>query len=391
MSQKESKRKWQTGSNRLHDAKKPLMKTVNMLSFGGGVDSTALLAMVLDRDKAAETLGITRETLDKALPPIVAAVFSDPGSEWPETYENIAYAEKRCAEVGLPLITVRHEINVYVHRDTGEELRTMKWRSLDKETKQEYEKTSRVYPIFEWLMDSGSFPVIPGSGGHTCSMRFKGQVQQKWADKEFGDHEECNKHWLLGIESSEKGRSDRFTANRKKKTNQGKQILGHTYGYPLMDLGMDRKECLEMLEALGWEYDVQKSSCMWCPFVKEWEVDRLIDANGKGLEEALAIEERFYQTDKHAQWHADGEPTKSNGACFGGHHKQPYATGYCDKPQCADSNKHGKATLISLRYPNEGAAYQPHAKGKVRYTVKQHIERRKKALIDRNLKDFITD
>ena len=72
---------------------------VNFLSYGGGVDSSALLAMVLNRDRAAEHLGITREKLDEALPPIVAAVFSDPGSEWPETYENIAYAEKRCAEI----------------------------------------------------------------------------------------------------------------------------------------------------------------------------------------------------------------------------------------------------------------------------------------------------
>ena len=373
----------------------PLMtKTVNILSYGGGVDSSALLAMVLDRDRAAEHLGITREKLDEALPPIVAAVFSDPGSEWPETYENIAYAEKRCAEIGLPLETVRHTINVYLHRETGEELRYTQWKKLDKEAKADYEKTPRVYKIFEWLMDGASFPVIPGGSGHICSMRFKGQVQQKWADETFGNHEVCAKHWLLGIEAGEAGRSDRFTANRRKNDIKGKKILGHTYGYPLMDLGMDRKECLEMLEVLGWDYrgdgsPVQKSSCMWCPFVKEWEVDRLVDANGRGLQEALAIEENFYQKDKHAQWHADGEPVKSNGTCFAGHHRQPYATGYCDKPECSDSNKHGKATLISLRYPNDGS--QPFAKGKVRKTVKEHIERRKEALLKDELDELLSD
>lgn len=370
-----------------------MTEQVNILSYGGGVDSTALLAMVLDRDRAAAQLGITREKLDEALPPIVAAVFSDPGSEWPETYENIAYAEKRCEEIGLPLVTVRHEINIYKHRETGEELRWTEWNKLDKEVKPEYEKTPKVYTIFEWLMDGGSFPVIPGSsGGHVCSMRFKGQVQQKWGDRTFGNHEVCTKHWLLGIEAGESGRSDRFTANRRKNDLKGNQILGHTYGYPLMDLGMDRKECLEMLDALGWDYrgdgsPVQKSSCMWCPFVKEWEVDRLVDADGKGLKEALAIEENFYTKDKHAQWHADGEPVKSNGSCFAGHHRQPYATGYCDKPECADHNKHGKAALIQLRYPNDGS--QPHAKGTIRYTVKQHIERRQQAVLDQALDELM--
>jgi hypothetical protein len=357
------------------------MEQVTFLSYGGGVDSSALLAMHMDRDKAAQHLGISREELDDKFPPFEAAVFSDPGSEWPETYENIAYAEAKCALAGVRLETVRFKQTMYFHTETGERLRRKEWRELPKEEKANYEARIAPYTIYEWLIDSKAFPLMPGRQ-HVCSMKFKGEVQQKWADKEFGDHTVCTKTWMLGIELSEEGRSERFTANRRKTDSKAKKILGHEYRYPLMELKMNRKECLEMLDHLGWDYrgdgsPVQKSSCMWCPFVKEWEVDRLIDTDGTGLEEALKIEERFYSTDKHAAWHEAGEPLNKGGTCFAGNHRQPYATGYCAEPGCADHNKHGKATLVQIRYPNDGS--QPHAKGTVRKTLKQHLKRRKRA------------
>ncbi len=309
------------------------MKRIDLLSFGVGVDSTALLAMHLDRDTSAEALGITRQELDEKFPPFVAAVFSDPGSEWPETYENLAYAEKRCAEVGLPVVTVRHTIPVYHHNDTGEELRYEEWRSLPKSEKDDYTKGEKVYKIYEWLMDGGMLPVIGGQQ-HTCSMRFKGNVQQKWAEETFGDHTVSEKWWMLGIEANEGGRTDRFTANH----GQNK-VKGHEYSYPLQELDMNRKECLAMLQILGWDYrgdgsPVQKSSCMWCPFCKEWEVDRLIDADGIGLQEALGIEERFYSEDKHEKWHRDGMPLNKGGRCNRGYHRTPMASGWCEDPNC---------------------------------------------------------
>ena len=66
-------------------------KEVKLLAFGGGVDSTALLAMHLERDKAAKHLGMSRAKLDELFPPFEAAVFSDPGSEWPETFSVLNF------------------------------------------------------------------------------------------------------------------------------------------------------------------------------------------------------------------------------------------------------------------------------------------------------------
>ena len=68
---------------------------IQFLSLGGGVDSSALLAMHICRDESAEILGITREELDAKLPNWEWVVFADPGSEWKATYENIEYAKTK--------------------------------------------------------------------------------------------------------------------------------------------------------------------------------------------------------------------------------------------------------------------------------------------------------
>src|SRR3546814_12498523 len=60
-----------------------------ILSYGGGKDSTVLVAMDLHRDQAAEYLGITRAILDAAFPTFDYEVFSDPGAEFAVTYRTI--------------------------------------------------------------------------------------------------------------------------------------------------------------------------------------------------------------------------------------------------------------------------------------------------------------
>ena len=60
-----------------------------LLSYGGGMDSTALIAMDQHRAAAAAYLGISRADLDAALPRFDKAVFSDPGAEFSVTYRTI--------------------------------------------------------------------------------------------------------------------------------------------------------------------------------------------------------------------------------------------------------------------------------------------------------------
>jgi len=328
--------------------------TVEMLSYGGGVDSTCLLAMNLCPEAAAEHLGITEEQLRESIPEYEWVVFADPGSEWPQTYENLDYAEKICETAGLNFKRVYFTQGFYRHKETNERIYVADWRKLRSDEKEQYIHTEERFKIYEWLTKAGNLPLMPGSN-HVCSDKFKGDPQRKWSKKEFGD--ETIKIWSLGIEANEGKREKRFTMNRHKMTDQRE---GHEYRYPLIELGMDRDDCLEMLKVLEWDYKgdgsvVEKSSCMWCPFLSDWEVDRLVDADGVGLSEALEIEKRFKEADKHQKWHDAGMPLNKGGTCYHGHHRQPYVTGDCDNQACAshkDKNlKAGPAQLIQLRYP----------------------------------------
>ena len=339
-------------------------ETYEFLSFGAGVDSTCILAMHLNMDKIAKLIEKDVEELRKVIPDYDAAVFSDPGSEWPETYEHIEWCKAECEAAGFPLEIVRYEQGFYRHVGTNERIRVTEYRQLSEQEKQNWYHVIEPLSISEWLIGAGSLPMLPGAS-HVCSDKFKGGVQRKWADKKYPG---ADKIWSLGIEANESKRHKRFTMNKKARADRGqKEPNGHDFRYPLIELGLTRSDCIAILEYLEWPVP-PKSSCMWCPWLSDWEIDRLVEANGIGLQQALAIEESFYKHDKHADWHRDGEPLNRGGRCNKGHHRQPYVTGYCDKPQCASHNKHGQATLIQVKYPDKDGK-------KRRLTVAEHVER----------------
>jgi hypothetical protein len=350
---------------------------IEMLSLGGGVDSSCLLAMNLCPELAAEHLGITVEKLRESIPEYEWVVFADPGSEWPQTYENLDYAEEICGNAGLKFQRVMHTQGFYRHDETNERIFVTEWRQMEKEEQEQYTHTVEPFTIYEWLTKTGVLPTLPGHN-HVCSEKFKGTPQRKWADETFG--KEATKVWSLGIEANEKYRSERFTMNKKAGENK---LTGHEFRYPLIELDMNREDCIEMLKVLQWDYKgdgsmVEKSSCMWCPYLKGWEIDRLIEANGVGLEEALAIEKKFTETDKHKRWHAAGMPVNKKGGCQGlkgpdglGYHKRPYVEGDCDHPACAADKKknqqQGRAQLIQLKFRDKDGKTR-------RWSIQEYVE-----------------
>jgi hypothetical protein len=339
-------------------------KEFEFLSFGAGVDSSAILAMHLNIKKSAKLLGMTVADLRKHIPDYDAIVFSDPGSEWPETYEHIEFVKEQCQAAGVHFEIVRYKQGFYRHYGTNERIRVTDFRALPEHEKDNWYHVVEPLTISEWLITAGSLPMLPGAS-HVCSDKFKGGVQRKWSDSEYPG---ASKTWTLGIEANESKRHKRFTMNKKARAEKGqKEPNGHDFRYPLIELNLTRDNCITILEYLGWPVP-PKSSCMFCPWVSDWEIDKLVEADGIGLQQALAIEKSFYKHDKHADWHRDGEPLNKGGRCNKGHHRQPYVTGFCDQPQCASHNKHGKATLIQLKYPDKDGVRR-------RLTIAEHIER----------------
>ena len=225
----------------------------HILAFGAGVDSTALLAIALNRDKAAELIGISRDQLDEVFPKLDAVVFSDPGAEYPETYKNISIASELCKKENLRFESIRR-----------------------------VDRNGNPTESLTGLMDRlGNIPLLPG-GGHVCSMKYKGEVLNKWAEKEY----DGTIRWAIGIEANEGHRVKRM---KVKKADR------HIHKHPLVELNLTRNDCENLLKNL-WPTEVVKSSCFYCPFNSEPEIKNLHDNYPELWDQVKKIEAKFEKT-----------------------------------------------------------------------------------------------
>lgn len=240
-----------------------MAKTI--MAFGGGLDSTGLLAIHLNRDLACAMLSIDRATLDAALPEIDAVVFSDPGAEFEATYQNVEVARQMCQDAGLRFDVVRREGQT----------------------------------ITQWLARNGTVPVMPG-GPHVCSLRFKGEVMAEWAADAFAGQDVT---WVIGIEADEGHRVTRFQAAK-----------GTNSIFPLVTLGINRERVAELVRLL-WPVDVHKSSCVFCPFMSEGEIVDMARNNPTEWELVKQVEADFRASSstKHQAWLDAGQPLLGNG------------------------------------------------------------------------------
>jgi 3'-phosphoadenosine 5'-phosphosulfate sulfotransferase (PAPS reductase)/FAD synthetase len=238
-----------------------MMASKHIIAFGGGVDSSALLAINLHRDRAAQILGISRAELDARFAPVDAVMFSDTGWERDATYANVDRFQAEYAPRWIPFYRVRRK---------GEN-------------------------IFEWSMRLGALPLMPGSH-HICSLKFKMEVMHKEAVKRFPGHTFI---WSVGIEANEDRRAN--------KSFQDKNDSVHTSVHPLRALGMDRLACFHMLNKLGYGL-VTKSSCVGCPFMQPEEMLELIKTEPEAWASVKALEARVKETSaiKHQRFLDNG-------------------------------------------------------------------------------------
>lgn len=256
-------------TNEVNEAK----SSKHIIAFGGGVDSSALLAINLKRDEAAALIGIDRATLDEAFPIADAVMFSDTGAEREATYANIARFETAYNNAGIAFHRVRRE----------------------QET------------ITEWLMRTGTIPLMPG-GSHLCSLKFKTEVMHKTAAALFPNTQIT---WSIGIEANEDRRANKAFADRSDST--------HVSAYPLRRLGLDRKACSEIIIALGFPM-VVKSACVFCPFMQQHEIADVMKNEPKSWDLVKRIEANFQATSpiKHGAWIAAGKPVNKAGKALKG-------------------------------------------------------------------------
>lgn len=194
--------------------------TIRVLSLGAGVQSTTLALMACDG----------------TLPGLDAAIFSDTGWEPAGVYRQVDLIEAELAKAGIPL----HRVSAgNLRRDVvspNGRFATLPWftKNPDGSQGKGMRQCTREYKLDPIMRKCRE--LLGAKPPQFRSVR-RGRVAEQW----------------IGFSTDEIGR-----------VNDRRENLYTTKRYPLLDLGMSRKDCRRWLEHVGWGHTV-KSACIGCP------------------------------------------------------------------------------------------------------------------------------
>jgi hypothetical protein len=197
--------------------------TLRTISYGGGVQSTALIVLAAQGKLDAITGG-----------PVTDALFSNVGddSEHPATLDYVRdVAMPWAAERGVTV----HELHRVKRDGTVETL----WQELMREG-------SRSLPI-PVRMANGA------PGNRRCTSTYKMKVVGRWL-RAKGATADDPATVCIGIST------DEFQRASNKKAEPYERPI-----YPLLELGLDRADCMAVIRNAGLPVP-PKSSCFFCPF-----------------------------------------------------------------------------------------------------------------------------
>lgn len=202
-----------------------------VVSYGMGVDSTAVLG-------GLHLHGIVPRYI----------MFADVGSEHDETYAYLPVIQEWLARVGFPpVIVVRYVPQRF--------------------------KYERYVNIWENCVVNETLPSL-AFGKKGCSLKWKAAPMDKhlesldWIQQTFQLNQQVQR--LIGYDC---GTQDikRFT-KATQKVEDGKTDVRYHYVYPLQAWGLDRIGCAGIITQHMKLPLPHKSSCFFCPAMKQWEV-----------------------------------------------------------------------------------------------------------------------
>ena len=214
---------------------------MNIVSFGGGTNSTAMI------------IGMYKKGI-----PIDLIIFADTGAEMPETYEYVGVFNKWLLEHELPEISVVRKVD----------------------------KNGEVLGLEQDCLSRGSLPSI-AYGWKTCSQKYKVGPQEKFCNA----FKPCREVWesgekvvkYIGYDAGEENRKDNaFAIDLQDK--KYKRI------YALIDWGWYREDCIKVIQEEGLPLP-GKSSCFFCPSMKKPEIKKLKRDHPDLFDRAVAIED----------------------------------------------------------------------------------------------------
>lgn len=215
---------------------------------GGGVQSTAIAALIFSG----------------ALAPPDLAVIADTGREKSTTWD---YLEKW-------VIPALQAVGVTLHRVSKEKYAT-------KDLYGGKDGDTLLIPAF--TTQGGEV----GKFSNYCSAEWKREVIRRWAVREHRVKLATN--WI-GYSVDEIGRAAKAQASKK---NQGKWQTR----FPLIELGMNRGDCVALVKKVGWG-DPPRSSCWNCPnmHMAEW---RQVKEDPRDWPKVITFDRELRRRDPH--------------------------------------------------------------------------------------------
>ena len=242
------------------------------LSFGGGVQTTALLILGY-RGKVK---------FDEV-------IFADTGAERPDTYRYIdRYVRPLCSEMQIPFTVVTMDRKITDAR-SGEDMRVNSLRDYCRLTR----RTPSTYN--RWC--TGYSKIAP----------IRSYIKEMQAKRVYSKPATS----LIGISTDERHRA-------KGKDGRWKQphYTEFMNDYPLLKLGISRRGCHDIIREFGWS-EPSKSGCYFCPFQsgKEWQ--KLYIENEELFWDAVEIEEESTGFPKYHLYHRMPLRRLASGPGFG--------------------------------------------------------------------------
>lgn len=216
-------------------------------SFGGGVNSTAMLIGMVERGEKCDLV-----------------LFADTGGEKPETYNHIGEFNLWLLDNGMPDI-------IRVSRHT---------------TVSKFEHIGTYTTLEEDCLSKHMLPSI-AYGFKACSQKYKREPQDKWCN----NNDKCAAAWATGSKITKLIGYDANEPHRAKIEADEK----YEYGYPLIEWGWGREECMQAIGRAGLKQP-GKSACFFCPSSKKHEILELRRMYPDLAKRAVAMEQNAQLT-----------------------------------------------------------------------------------------------
>lgn len=264
------------------------MSGLTILSFGGGQDSSAILAKLIEDDELYNRYVGDDELL---------VVMSDTGDEHPATYFHVESVREICEEHGIDFRLI--EAGSKFHLDSWQNLIDPQIRNGDSEFQptmvQRGTKSCthnlKLYPIYkfvdEWINERFDY------GYKTYD---SGGCRKNALKRLYEEHGRIDV--LLGYASGEEDRKEASLEIEEKEQDGEfavwKQALRRRF--PLIEEGLDRQDC-QRINREFYDYRVWPSNCMRCPYQSDAEILWLDQEHPDLIEQWLEIEERKIDRD----------------------------------------------------------------------------------------------